>query len=180
MTKLNIITSLCRKGGIGRHGHIPWTNSASYTNMFERLTRGNGNNAVLMGGKTYNHIWSSQYMPFPERQTIIWSNNSLKDEHSHCQKIEYTDNLDEVVSCNKYDEIWIIGGETMYSRIVKENMPIQNIYLNYIDKDYKCDFFFPFEIFNKQDTFNVIDIRRVNDINQYIMRVDRNTPIITV
>ena len=53
-------------------------------------------------------------------------------------------------------------------------------YLNYIDKDYKCDFFFPFEIFNKNDTFNVIDIRRVDDINQYIMRVDRNTPMITV
>ena len=174
MTKLNIITSLCRKGGIGRHGHIPWTNSASYTNMFERLTRGNGNNAVLMGGKTYNHIWSSQYMPFPERQTIIWSNNSLKDEHSHCQKIEYIDNLEKVVSENRYDEVWIIGGELMYSQIVKEKIPIKDVYLNYIDKDYDCDRFFPVELFDKNDKFNIIGRRVVNNVNQYIMKVERS------
>jgi len=176
MSKINIITSLCRKGGIGHRGHIPWTNSVSYTNMFHRLTRGNGNNAVLMGGNTYNYIWSSQYMPFPGRQTLIWSNNRLNDDLNHCQKTEYIDNLDKVVLGNKYDEVWIIGGETMYSQIVKDNISIQNIYLNYVDKHYNCDLFFPFEIFNKKDTFNVIDIQRVNGINQYLMKVDRNTP----
>ena len=173
MTKLNIITSLCRKGGIGRHGHIPWTNSASYTNMFERLTRGNGNNAVLMGGKTYNHIWSYQYMPFPERQTLIWSNNLFNDIPDPCQKIEYIDSLNKIVSNTQYEEIWIIGGKRLYSQIVKENMPIQNIYLNYIDKDYKCDLFFPLEIFNRNDKFNVIGSRMVNNTNQYMMKLER-------
>lgn len=173
MTKLNIITSLCRKGGIGRHGYIPWNNSVSYTNLFERLTRGDGNNAVLMGGNTYNYIWSSQYMPFMGRQTIIWSNNVFNDVPCHTQKIEYTDNLEKVVSSNKYDEVWIIGGEKTFSQIIKENIQIKDIYLNYIDQDYKCDLFFPLEIFKKNDTFNVIDMRVVDNVNQHIVKVER-------
>jgi dihydrofolate reductase len=173
MTNFNIITSLCRKGGIGRHGDIPWTNSVLYTNMFHRLTRGNGNNAVLMGGNTYNYIWSSQYMPFHGRQSIIWSNNLCKDEPSHCHKTYYIGNLDKVVSDNKYDEVWIIGGEKMYSRIIEENIQIKNIYLNYIDKDYDCDLFFPLELFNKKDNFDVINKRIVKNVDQYIMKVER-------
>lgn len=178
MTKFNIITSLCRKGGIGHRGYIPWSNSELYTNMFGELTRGNGNNAVLMGGNTFNHIWSYQYMPFVGRQTLIWSNNLFNDIPNPCQKIEYFDSLNKIVSNTQYEEIWIIGGERMFSQIVKENIPIQTIYVNYIDKDYKCDLFFPLEIFNRNDNFNVIGSRLVNNTNQYIMRVDRNTPTI--
>lgn len=174
MTKFNIITSLCRKGGIGRHGDIPWNNSKLYTHMFDNLTRGNGNNAVLMGGNTYNYIWSGQYMPFPGRKTLIWSRNIFNDEPSHFQDMEYIDNLDKVISDNKkYDEVWIIGGEKMYSSIVKENIQIKNIYLNYIDKEYKCDMFFPFELFHKNDKCNLIGKQKVNNVNQYLVKVER-------
>lgn len=173
MTNWNIITSLCRKGGIGCRGYIPWTNSVLYTNMFDNLTRGNGNNAVLMGGNTYNYIWSGQYMPFPGRRSLIWSKNLLNDEPSHCHNMEYIDNLDKVISNNKYDEVWIIGGEKMYSRIVKENIQIKNIYLNYIDKEYKCDMFFPFELFHKNDKCNLIGKQKVNNVNQYLVKVER-------
>lgn len=174
MTNFNIITSLCRKGGIGRRGDIPWSNSLLYTTTFDRLTRGNGNNAVLMGGNTYNYIWSGQYMPFPGRQSIIWSKNILNDEPSHCQKIEYVGNLEKVVSENRYDEVWIIGGERMYSQIVKEKIPIKDVYLNYIDKDYDCDRFFPVELFDKKDKFNIIGRSVVSNVNQYIMKVERS------
>ena len=50
---------------------------------------------------------------------------------------------------------------------------IKNIYLNYIDKEYKCDMFFPFELFDKNDKFHVIEKRIVNNTDQYIMKVDR-------
>jgi len=173
MTKFNIIASICQNGGIGCRGYIPWINSTLYINMFERLTRGNGNNAVLMGGNTYNYIWSNQYLPFHGRRSLIWSRNIFHDEPSHCHNMEYIDNLDKVISNNKYDEVWIIGGEKMYSSIVKENIQIKNIYLNYIDKEYKCDLFFPFEIFHKNDKFHVIEKRIVNNTDQYIMKVER-------
>lgn len=117
-------------------------------------------------------------MPFVGRQTLIWSNNLFNDIPNPCQKIEYFDSLNKIVSNTQYEEIWIIGGERMFSQIVKENIPIQTIYVNYIDKDYKCDLFFPLEIFNRNDNFNVIGSRLVNNTNQYIMRVDRNTPTI--
>lgn len=173
MTKFNIITSLCRNGGLGRSGYIPWNNSTSYTNLFDRLTRGTGNNAILMGGNTYNYIWSTQYLPFPGRQSLVFSKNIFQDVPSHCQRLEYIDNLKKVVSDNIYDEVWIIGGEIMYSHIIEENIQIKNIYLNYIDKDYSCDRFFPLELFNNSDKFDVINKRIVNNTNQYIMKVER-------
>jgi len=48
-----------------------------------------------------------------------------------------------------YDEIWIIGGEQIYNTFVTEslntntNMLINDFYITYIDKHYKCDTFFP-------------------------------------
>lgn len=172
--KFNIITSICKKGGIGRRGYIPWNNSNLYTYMFDNLTRGNGNNAVLIGSNTYNSVWGYQYMPFPGRQTLIWSNNIFNDVPSPCQNMEYIDNLDKLVSNNKkYNEVWIIGGQKMFSYIAKENIQIQQIYLNYIDSDYNCDLFFPFELFHKSDKFNIIDKRIINNVNQYFIKVDR-------
>ena len=47
-------------------------------------------------------------------------------------------------------------------------------YLNYIDKDYDCDRFFPVELFDKNDKFNIIGRRVVNNVNQYIMKVERS------
>lgn len=171
--KFNIITSICQKGGISRRGYIPWENSLLYRNMFERLTRGNGNNAVLMGSNTYNGIWGYQYMPFPGRQTLIWSNNVFDDIPSPCLKLDYIQDLNKLISDNEYDEVWILGGQKMFSHIAKENIQIQQIYLNYIDSDYNCDLFFPFELFHKNDKFNVIDKQIINKVNQYFINVNR-------
>lgn len=173
MTKFNIITSLCQNGGIGYHGFIPWTNSNLYTNMFDLLTRGNGNNAVLMGATTYNNIWSYQYIPLLGRDKLIWSNNVLNDEHSPCQKIKYINNIKQIVLDNTYDEVWVIGGEMTYSQILKENMPIKDIYLNFVDKRYKCDTHFPLELLKNHEKINMIYKNIVNNTDQYMMKFER-------
>ena len=55
-------------------------------------------------------------------------------------KIEYT---------HRYDNIWIIGGSQVYDNFMRENnerssnLVIDEFYVTYIDREYKCDTFFP-------------------------------------
>ena len=71
--KFNIIASLCKNKGIGRNGYIPWNNSIMYSNLFSKLTRGNGNNAVVMGSNTYDNVFIEGYKPFNGRQNLVLS-----------------------------------------------------------------------------------------------------------
>ena len=66
--------------------------------------------------------------------------------------IERNDRENMINSCRKrYNEIWIIGGEKVYKSIIDMNsmmnsmmnLLIDEFYITYIDKEYKCDTFFP-------------------------------------
>lgn len=53
-------------------------------------------------------------------------------------------------SCSKkYNDIWIVGGAKVYENIINMNTDvntkiiIDEFYITYIDKEYKCDTFFP-------------------------------------
>ena len=71
----------------------------------------------------------------------------------------------------KYDEIWIIGGEKIYDFFLNNydaESIITKIYITYIDKEFKCDTFFPKinlnkfqfvskEVFKTNDDFNLFN-----------------------
>ena len=143
MMNFNIITSICRNGGIGYQGYVPWTNAQTYTNLFSRLTRGNGNNAILMGLNTYDNLMVSYCKPLSGRSNLVLSKENYKDMYSPYGNVDFFPSIDSVVShCmkNKYDDVWIIGGEKVFNEFLNQsNTPIKNIYFNYINKDYKRD-----------------------------------------
>jgi len=70
-------------------------------------------------------------------------------------KIEYV-TTPQFSSC-KFNNIWIIGGSTLYKEFIKRdlnmslnvcnrtstNISISNYYITYIDKEYECDTYFP-------------------------------------
>ena len=70
-------------------------------------------------------------------------------------KIEYV-TTPQISSC-KFNNIWIIGGSTLYKEFIKRdlnmslnvcnrtstNISISNYYITYIDKEYECDTYFP-------------------------------------
>ena len=67
----------------------------------------------------------------------------LDEKHVKCNEREIIVN-----SCNnKYNDIWIIGGSKVYESIMNTHMNptiiIEEFYITYIDKEYKCDTFFP-------------------------------------
>ena len=200
--KFNIIVAMDNNRGIGLNNQLPWSFKEDM-NYFKNLTKGAGNNAIIMGKNTYhsinkelpyrdNIILSTTLTDIPDNMFLCKSMEELFDfiqnkkapllmnikipstlldiEHkrtpisSHDRncvnwsaKTNSNNNLfepietvntvfKEVPSSDKvqnYDEIWIIGGSTIYKQFLDMPEYINKIYITHIEKDYNCDTFFP-------------------------------------
>ena len=64
-----LIVAMCNNRGIGNKNKLPWSFSSDMK-YFSSMTRGNNNNAIIMGRKTFESIGR----PLPNRHNIILSN----------------------------------------------------------------------------------------------------------
>ena len=128
--------------GIGYKGQIPWYIKEDLR-FFSKSTKGNGNNAVIMGKNTYNSIGKV----LPHRDNIILSTTlDYKDIDSKHDNLFIFSNINDSIDfCNKkkYDNVWIIGGESIYSSFLKLDI-VRECVITKINMQYDCDTFFPF------------------------------------
>ena len=73
-----MIVALCNHGGIGKNNQLPW-HFKKDMQYFSKLTRGNGNNAIVMGKNTWNSL---PINPLPKRENIILSTSIQKQPTS--------------------------------------------------------------------------------------------------
>ena len=140
--KINIILALDSMRGIGKNNKLPW-NIPNELRYFSKLTRGNGNNAIIMGRKTWESLPNK---PLLKRENLILSKNLITDKVINNTIVKSFDSIDAVLkfSNNKYDSLWVIGGEQIYKEFINNyESIIDNIYLTCINKSYDCDSFFP-------------------------------------
>ena len=114
-------------GGIGYKNGIPWKLSADMK-YFKKLTIGNGNNAVIMGRKT----WESLPSTLPKRDNLILSRTLPNAFNS-------VDELEKHIAKKNYSDVWVIGGNTIYEQFIDKT---RHLYVTNIDKHYTCDTFF--------------------------------------
>ena len=136
---MNIIVATCRNRGIGINGLLPW-NLKEDMRFFKNKTIGNGNNAVIMGRKTYDSIPNN----LPKRKNYVIS--STTRNYQEQGTVIYSDiiqaNYDIVTRNKKFNNIWVIGGEQIYNWYIHNNL-IKDVYVTNILHDYECDSFFP-------------------------------------
>ena len=149
---------------------------------YARMNDTTKKNAVIMGRNTWESL-PKKYKPLPNRFNIVLTRNVqrlIALEHHDMDKkdIEYVSSVDEAIdlcygrrekgekgrkieyvitpqfsSC-KFNDIWIIGGSTLYQEFINRglnvcnnttptNITISNYYITYIDKEYECDTYFP-------------------------------------
>ena len=149
MTKVNLIVALSRKNyGIGVDNRIPWKLSEDMA-YFKKTTIGDqnkGKNIVLMGRKTWESI-PAKFKPLKDRINVVLTSQP-----------QYRDNANPIVINNleqflekpldfvdeTFNEIFVIGGETLYKRIIDEHIDLVNkIYVTEIYKEFECDTFAP-------------------------------------
>lgn len=131
-----IIVAMDKKNGIGLNNALPWKFKKDMY-FFREMTKGDGNNAIVMGKNTYLSIHNK----LPDRDNLVLS-TSLTEIPDHSFLFKDIDDL--VVFCKnkKYDSVWIIGGETIYKQFMELHY-VSEIYITEIDAIYNCDTFFP-------------------------------------
>lgn len=131
---INIIVAYCKNNGIGLNNQLPW-HLPSDLKRFAKITKGSGNNAIIMGKNTYLSIGKS----LPNRYNIVLSSTQVFENVETCISLEKA-----LAHCKekKFDEIFIIGGQSVYQYALNKKL-VHKVFATEIDKDYKCDRFFP-------------------------------------
>jgi len=131
-----IIVAKDKNNGIGLHNALPWKFKKDMR-FFREMTKGDGNSAIVMGKNTYLSINKK----LPNRDNLVLS-TSLTEIPNHSYLFKNIDELVLFCKNKKYDNVWIIGGETIYKQFIELDI-ISEMYITEIDAIYNCDTFFP-------------------------------------
>jgi dihydrofolate reductase len=137
--KVNLIVAVDKNYGIGLDNKLPWKFSQDML-YFKNHTKGAGDNAIIMGKNTYLSIKKT----LPCRDNIILSTSldskTLEKSAFVCKNITELENF---ISTKTYDDIWVIGGSSIYKQFLEMPECINKIFITEIDNEYNCDTFFP-------------------------------------
>ena len=146
MVVFKLIAAVCSDGGMGYKGQLPWPHCKADMAHFAKRTTGAGNNAVIMGKKTWDSIPAR---PLRNRANLILS--SHPPEQVRTDQSEYwfktVPDLLAHLEFAKYDEAWIIGGASIYEQFLamhnRNEIRIDEMCITQMEGTHECDTFFP-------------------------------------
>jgi len=139
--KIRMITAMTPQRGIGFKGKLPWEaygiRLLEDMKHFKTLTSSETQrNAVVMGRATWESLPAS-VKPLPNRTNYVLS---------HKQQTTYTmssiENCIEHVTATNHDELWVIGGESVYTQFLKKQL-VDDIWITVVNTEFQADRFFP-------------------------------------
>ena len=161
--KFNVIIAVDNKNGIGKNNSLPW-NSKTDLKFFSKTTKGNNNNAVLMGRKT----WESLNKPLINRFNIIISSQKLDDSLPNVKVFKTIDDALQFSNSKNFDTLWVIGGSKIYETFLNDYYKqIQECFITQIEEEYDCDTFFP-NLKNWKISENIIIGNYEHIVNIYV------------
>lgn len=119
--------------GIGFNGMIPWKNKTDLK-FFKKVTTGNGNNAVVMGRKTFESIGR----PLPNRVNLVLS-NSLENTDKSYEVFHTIDSLISRCEEGNFDNVFVIGGSKIYQEFFDRDL-IDVLYVDEVSLEKNQDF----------------------------------------
>ena len=129
MRKISIIVAMSQNSVIGLRNELPWHISEDLKN-FKKITL---NHSVIMGRKTYYSIGK----PLKDRKNIVIS----RDTSLKIDGVEVVNSLEKaILKTNESSEIFIIGGQQIYSIA----LPLAtHMYITKVNGIFDGDAFFP-------------------------------------
>ena len=148
--KLKLIVGVDNQNGIGLNNTLPWYNKEDLK-YFSKVTKGEGNNVIIMGSNTWKSLPKK---PLPKRLNVILSKNSAFNGENIKTISDFNISL-----FKDYDEVWIIGGESVYKQFINI---VDEIHITKINGNYNCDTFFP----KLPDYFKLVSNLKLNEISE--------------
>ena len=162
--EFKMIVALCRGGGIGYEGTLPWPKLERDLRFFSQMTRSSVfpyNSAVVMGRKTWESI-PANVSPLPFRDNFVISASYYTDTDTETDTdgvapkpgVTFLRHLSEIHDhASKYDVVWFIGGASIYEQVLTPTssgagagamlFPINEILITFVDESYEHDTAFP-------------------------------------
>lgn len=130
---ISLIAALGKNRELGLNNQMLWHVKEDFKH-FKETTMGH---TLLMGRKTFESIGR----PLPGRKTFILTRNS-DYQIENCSTIHSLQEGVERANQNKEQELFIAGGAEIYRQAL-ESLPIEKMYLSYMDFEGEADAFFP-------------------------------------
>eukprot|EP00816_Leptocylindrus_hargravesii_P005187 CAMPEP_0196812822 /NCGR_PEP_ID=MMETSP1362-20130617/31667_1 /TAXON_ID=163516 /ORGANISM="Leptocylindrus danicus, Strain CCMP1856" /LENGTH=498 /DNA_ID=CAMNT_0042188743 /DNA_START=63 /DNA_END=1559 /DNA_ORIENTATION=+ len=118
-----IVAAAVNTGGIGKDGTLPWSIPGDMS-FFKRVTSEGGNNAVIMGRKTWESI-PLKFRPLPNRINVVVSRN---DDLELPEDVLLANSLENALEklrssqTSNISKIFIIGGASIYKEALEKNL----------------------------------------------------------
>jgi len=156
-TEFKMIVAVCRGGGIGFEGQLPWPKLARDMRFFAEMTSSSTfpyNSAVVMGRRTWESI-PAAVRPLKFRDNFVVSALHAAAEADTAPMgattgVTFLKNLSEIHDHAKnYDTVWFIGGASIYEQVLSpsssssSSFNISDIYITFVDETYEHDTAFP-------------------------------------
>jgi dihydrofolate reductase / thymidylate synthase len=148
-----IVAATASTFGIGKNGDLPWKLAGDMA-FFKRQTVTSVSpkrNVVIMGRKTWESL-PTKYRPLAQRINVVLSRNpAIRKDLNLPENVIVADSLDAALMQldseelkNDIDQIYIIGGESIYREAMASSL-CSKIYLTQVDTEVPdLDTFFPF------------------------------------
>ena len=140
--KIYLIAAADQKNGIGIKGKIPWNlkgDMAFFKKKTIKTENTNRLNMVIMGRTTWESL-PEEHRPLPARKNVILSRN----KNFTAKGAYIVSTIDKAIeeANERIDTIYVIGGAKIYEQFIKRR-DVTGIYLTRVQKEFKCDAFFP-------------------------------------
>lgn len=126
-----MIVAMDKNNLIGKGNGLPW-NYPEDLAYFKKVTSGK---IIVMGAKTFDSIGK----PLPNRTNYVVTNTPEKYENID-GIIVATDLVKLMESFNKNDEVFVIGGASIYKQTEKY---LDELYITFINEVHDGDIYFP-------------------------------------
>jgi dihydrofolate reductase len=138
---VNIIAAVNKNGVIGKNNRIPWTNKEDQL-FFRNMTMGS---PILMGWNTFESILSYRNKPLSGRKHIVITQNHIFYTKP-MKNVEYYTSIGDYLSTTRDKEIFVIGGETIYTSFLTSFIDhVKTVNLSIIPNEMDGDTFFPMD-----------------------------------
>jgi len=135
---LELVVAADEARGIGKDGGLPWKLPGDMA-FFRRLTTGEGDNAVVMGRKTWDSI-PSRFRPLKRRRNIVLTRDGTRRFGDDV--ITATDLEGAVAAAHGCARSFVIGGAEIY-RLALAHPQCGVVHLTEVEGRFGCDTFLP-------------------------------------
>lgn len=134
---LSIIVAFDKNQLIGNDNKMPW-HYPEDLQYFKEVTSGR---KVVMGSNTFHSIMGYLNKPLPNRESIVLT----RKNHIH-DEVKVFNSIDELLKQNYEEEVFIIGGKTIYEQILPY---VDRLYITHINNEFEGNVYFPVINWNK-------------------------------